>query len=203
MPLSHPPVDAILIEIENSFRSAAENSNDSALILYAARQTTASAASIRTPATMRVSTTTRSEGRGPRFVETLRQIIAGTVGSELLLRHLPSELTTIPEQEVDQSVFWSRPAALTSCGRRTSGPHPGRQDAASRCRLPGANSSFGEAEHVGALGVLGAAATFVGRELAVWVNLALDRWRNFSRGRGCGQFGRRCGSTRFQPRSAS
>ena len=35
-------------------------------------------------------------------------------------------------------------------------------------------ASLGEAEHVGALGVLGAAAAFVGRELAVEVDLALE-----------------------------
>ena len=35
-------------------------------------------------------------------------------------------------------------------------------------------SSLGEAEHVGALGVFGAAAAFAGRELAVGVDLALE-----------------------------
>lgn len=33
---------------------------------------------------------------------------------------------------------------------------------------------FGEAEHVGALGVLGTAAASVGRELAVWADLSLE-----------------------------
>jgi hypothetical protein len=41
-------------------------------------------------------------------------------------------------------------------------------------RFAGAHGSLGEAEHVGALGVLGAAAAFVGRELAVGVDLALE-----------------------------
>ena len=40
---------------------------------------------------------------------------------------------------------------------------------------------LGEAEHVGALGVRGTSAALIGRELAVWVDLALNRWRNFSR----------------------
>jgi hypothetical protein len=42
----------------------------------------------------------------------------------------------------------------------------------SASRLPRDHGSFGEAEHVGALGVLGAAA-FVGRELAVRIDLSL------------------------------
>lgn len=40
--------------------------------------------------------------------------------------------------------------------------------------LTGAHGSLGEAEHVSPLGVLGAAAALVGRELAIWVDLALE-----------------------------
>ncbi len=41
-------------------------------------------------------------------------------------------------------------------------------------RLPCADGWFGEAEHVGAFGVLGAAAALVGRELAVGVDFSLE-----------------------------
>lgn len=44
-----------------------------------------------------------------------------------------------------------------------------------RARLiPATDGSLGEAEHVGALGVLGTAAAFVGWELAVGVGLVLE-----------------------------
>ena len=42
------------------------------------------------------------------------------------------------------------------------------------CCFAGAYGSLGEAKHVGALGVIGAAAALVGRELAVWVDLELE-----------------------------
>jgi hypothetical protein len=42
---------------------------------------------------------------------------------------------------------------------------------------------FGEAEHVGALGVLGAAASLVWRELAVGVDLALEALEELLAGR--------------------
>jgi hypothetical protein len=44
----------------------------------------------------------------------------------------------------------------------------------SATRFACADGSLREAEHVGALGVLGAAAALVGRELAVRVDLALE-----------------------------
>ncbi len=70
----------------------------------------------------------------------------------------------------------------------TSPPCPGRTAAATAWEstsssppvdgsvrdFTGTDSSLGEAEHVGALGVLGATAAFLGRELVVWVDLTFE-----------------------------
>jgi hypothetical protein len=62
---------------------------------------------------------------------------------------------------------------------------PARMSAEARSvgRFACADGPRGEAEHVGALGVFGAAAALVGRELAVWIDLALEALEELLAGR--------------------